>query len=389
VSAPAQAARRLRAPHLYEVDIVRILTFICVIAVHTTSHTAAPSDIGLFALLGLVHFTRDVFFALSAFVLIYSYLSKPVPMKKFWPRRFLLVGVPYLVWSAIYFTASNLNSSHGTFGQLLWRFVQHVLTGTAWYHLYFLLVTMQVYVLVPLIVWVVRATRKHHVTMLAIVLVLQLALYAYYAYTPNEPEWLAMYAKVYFFSYLFFILLGAVLADHAQQLMAWVRTHRPLIGWLTLATGIVTLGVFAFQHWVVGYSLYKSGTPLQPIIVIWSIAVGLGFLAIGSLWAERRVASTRFSRLVNVASDRSFGIFLSHPLVLWLILLAGDGWVAAHIPDPLRTLVVYLGVLVGAVIITEIARRTPASLPLTGRPFGRKKVAPAPPASEAGDVPPN
>lgn len=372
-AAATGAPTRKRAVHLYEVDVVRILTFICVIAVHTTSHTVASTDIGLYSLLGLVHFTRDVFFALSGFVLVYSYLNKPVPMRKFWPRRFLLVGVPYLVWSAIYFFASNIRSPSGTILQTLGRFVVHVLEGTAWYHLYFLLVTMQVYLLVPVIVWLVKKTRGHHIAFLAVVFVFQMALFAYYAYVPGEPDWLASNAKAFFFSYLFFILLGAVLADHALQLMAWVRSHRRLIGFITLGTGILTLGVFAFQHWVVGFSLYKSGTPLQPVTVIWSIGVGLGFLALGSLWAERRVAGSRFSRTVDVASDRSFGIFLSHPLVIWIILTASGSWLVDGVAKPWLTLVAYIMVLVGAVLITEVARRTPASLILTGRPYMHRK----------------
>ncbi|MCU1414130.1 MAG: acyltransferase [Microbacteriaceae bacterium] len=387
-SAPVAVPTK-RAKHLYEVDIVRILTFLCVIAVHTTSHTAAASDIGLYAILGLVHFTRDVFFALSAFVLVYSYLSKPVPMSKFWPRRFLLVGVPYVVWSAIYFTASNVNSPHGTILDALGRFLQHLVTGTAWYHLYFLLVTMQVYLLVPVIVWFVKKTRRHHVAMLSVAFVLQVAFYWYLAYGSTEPAWLESYSKVYFFTYTFFILLGAVLADHARQLMAWVAGHRRLIGWITLGTGLFTLAVFAFVHWVVGYSYYRSGTPLQPVMVVWSIAIGLAFLAIGSYWSERRTAGSRFSRLVDTASDRSFGIFLSHPLVLWLILLPGPNWLTQTIPDPWSTIVAYLTVIVGAVLITEVARRLPVSLALTGRPYRRRVVKPRTPPAEAGDVPSN
>jgi peptidoglycan/LPS O-acetylase OafA/YrhL len=372
-AAAVQPASRARAVHLYEVDVVRILTFICVIAVHTTSHTVAPTDIGLYSLLGLVHFTRDVFFALSGFVLVYSYLNKPVPMKKFWPRRFLLVGVPYLVWSAIYFFSSNIRSPSGTFGETLGRFVIHVLEGTAWYHLYFLLVTMQVYLLVPVIVWLVKKTRGHHVSFLVVLGILQLALFAYYMYGPTEPDWLASNSKAFFFTYVFFIMLGAVLADHALPLMAWVRSHRRLIGLITLGSGILTLAVFAFQHWMLGYSLYHAGTPLQPVIVIWSIGVGLGFLALGSLWAERRVAGSRFSRAVDVASDRSFGIFLSHPLMIWILLTASGSWLIDGVAKPWLTLVAYILVLVGAVVITELARRTPASLMLTGRPYMYKK----------------
>ena len=51
-----------RPRHLYEVDVLRILTFACVIGVHTTSHTVADDDVPLNALLGLLHFTRLVFF---------------------------------------------------------------------------------------------------------------------------------------------------------------------------------------------------------------------------------------------------------------------------------------------------------------------------------------
>ena len=117
-AAPAPARK-----HLWEVDVVRILTFLCVIAVHTTSHTVATDDLPLNLLLGLLHFTRNVFFALTAFVLVYSYLHKPVPMKKFWPRRFLLVGVPYVVWSVIYFVAQNVyNHTTASFGTLAGRF---------------------------------------------------------------------------------------------------------------------------------------------------------------------------------------------------------------------------------------------------------------------------
>ncbi|MCU1514794.1 MAG: acyltransferase [Microbacteriaceae bacterium] len=371
VSSLPDAPRTSR--HLYEIDVVRILTFACVIAVHTTSHTVAGDDIPLYGFLALAHFTRQVFFALSGFVLVYSYLAKPVPMKRFWPRRFLLVGVPYLVWSAIYFIVANIYSPQGSLLDMAGRFVIKVATGTAWYHLYFLLVTMQVYLLVPAIVWLVKKSRGHHVAMLAVFGVFQLVITGVYAYAGWLPGWLDDYSKVYFFSYLFFIMLGAVAADHAEQLLAWVASHRRMIAIIVVATAVLTIAVFAFQAAGMGYSLYRAGTPLQPVIMVWAVAVALGFLAIGSWWAARRQSGGFVARAVDVASDRSFGIFLSHPLVLWLILLAGDGLLAHLVPTPWLTLVAYVLVVVGAVAITELARRSPASLLLTGRPWRPKK----------------
>jgi peptidoglycan/LPS O-acetylase OafA/YrhL len=73
-----------------------------------------------------------------------------------------------------------------------------------------------------------------------------------------------------------------------------------------------------------------------------------------------------------VASDRSFGIFLSHPFFVWFLLWVGDDWLESTVAKPWLTLVTYLAVIVGAILVTEVFRRTPLSLPLTGRPFRQK-----------------
>ena len=240
--APATPATRRR---LYEVDVVRILTFASVIGVHVTSHTVASNDIPLYGLLGLLHFTRLVFFALTTFVLLLGQLNRPKPMRQFWPKRFLLVGVPYVVWSVIYYVASNLHSgSSKSPGQYLGDLLLHIVTGSAWYHLYFLLVTMQVYLLVPVIVWFVRRTRGHHGLVLGIFLVIQLAVTAVYLYHPfGSLGWYGGAEKQFFWSYPFFIIAGAIGADHATPFLDWVRAHRRLIGVIVLV-GLIAAASF-------------------------------------------------------------------------------------------------------------------------------------------------
>jgi peptidoglycan/LPS O-acetylase OafA/YrhL len=359
--------------HLYEIDVLRILTFACVIAVHTTSHTVAADDWGLNGLLALVHFTREVFFALTAFVLVYSYRHKPVPMRKFWPRRFLLVGVPYLVWSAIYVLIDFFEHPSGGVGHLLTTYLVDVITGNAWYHMYFLLVTMQVYLLLPLIQWFVRITRKHHWTLLAISFVVELVIMALYMYWPSTVHWLGVYSNAVFLSYQFFILLGAVGADHATEFLAWVRSHRGVIAVIAVLSGLFMLGVFVCGVLIFGFSQYHAGTPMQPAIVVWSVGIGLGFLALGTKWADTRRPDSLIAKAVDYGSDRSFGIFLSHPLFIWFILWVGGGWVADTIAKPWLTLVVYVAVVIGAVLLTDLLRRTPLSLAFTGRPRSRQK----------------
>ncbi|TCL84308.1 surface polysaccharide O-acyltransferase-like enzyme [Curtobacterium sp. PhB142] len=354
--------------HLYEVDVLRILTFACVIGVHTTSHTAASDDVGLNALLALLHFTRLVFFSLTAFVLVYSYRLRPRPMAQFWPKRFLLVGVPYLAWSFVYVGSSWLLSStrRGDVPDLVRTLAEGIVTGSSWYHLYFLLVTMQVYLLLPVIVWLVRKTRGHHVTTLVVALVVQLVVFAGYKYFPASDAWLHGYQKQFFFSYVFFIVSGAIAADHADAFLRFIRVHRRAVLWAFGGVGALTLGVWALQV-ALGQSLYAAGTPLQPIEAVWSTAVFVGFLAIGARWADRRRPGSPVARFVDYASDRSFGIFLSHPFLIW-ILLYGDSWLEAVVPRPWLTLVTYLLVVVLSVAVTEAFRWTPLSVPLTGRP---------------------
>ncbi|WP_159571226.1 acyltransferase [Curtobacterium sp. 18060] len=354
--------------HLYEVDVLRILTFACVIGVHTTSHTAASDDVGLNALLALLHFTRLVFFSLTAFVLVYSYTLRPRPMAQFWPKRFLLVGVPYLAWSFVYVGSSWLLSStrRGDVPDLVRTLAEGIVTGSSWYHLYFLLVTMQVYLLLPVIVWLVRKTRGHHVTTLVVALVVQLVVFAGYKYFPASDAWLHGYQKQFFFSYVFFIVSGAIAADHADAFLRFIRVHRRAVLWAFAGVGALTLGVWALQV-ALGQSLYAAGTPLQPIEAVWSTAVFVGFLAIGARWADRRRPGSPVARFVDYASDRSFGIFLSHPFLIW-ILLYGDSWLEAVVPRPWLTLVTYLLVVALSVAVTEAFRWTPLSVPLTGRP---------------------
>lgn len=363
---------RVKRRHIHEIDVIRILTFASVIGVHTISHTVGSDDVPLNILLALLHFTREPFFWITGFVLMWSYFHKPVPMRKFWPRRFLLVGVPYLVWSLVYMLVYEYPRTHAdpSAGAFVLDYVRAVLTGNAWYHLYFLLVTMQVYLLVPVIAWLVKRALKQQLAILAVAAAVQLALMSWYHYWPHVLPGFVKYDDQYFFSYSFFIIAGAVCADHGDGFLAWIRRNRPRVALITAACAAFYLIVFAIQR-ASGASLYSSGSPVQPAIVVWGVGVGLGFAALGSLWSDRRREGSLAARTVDTATDRSFGIFLSHPLILWVLLSVPNGWFSTALPQPWMTLTAYVIVVLGAIGLTELLRRTPASLWFTGRPRRR------------------
>lgn len=350
---------------LYELEVVRVLTFACVIAVHVVSHTSRGSA-PLVAALILLHFTREVFFALTGFVLTYSYLRKPTPMRRFWPKRFLLVGVPYLVWTLIYCAIGAIGSPFEA-GPFLLHLLLATLTGTAYYHLYFLLVTMQIYLLFPLLIRLVIATRRRHWLLVAVAFAVQLMVSALDAYLPGSLHWINIVSNV--IDYQAFIIGGAVAADHADEVLRWVRRHGRLIAVVTALSAAAAIGGYALQLHA-GFSPYRAATAYQPIVILWSVPAAAALLAIGAWWVDRR--PTARHRTLDYLSDRSFGVFLAHPLVLWALLGVAGGILNTW-PPLVATLVAYPIVALGALGIADAARRSILSLPLAGRPRAARR----------------
>ena len=94
----ADAPRRTRE-HLYEIDLIRSVTAICVVGVHAVAFTVilAHTDLGVLAqnaVVSALHFTREIFLSITAFVMVYGYANRPFSFLTFWRKRGLGVLVP-------------------------------------------------------------------------------------------------------------------------------------------------------------------------------------------------------------------------------------------------------------------------------------------------------
>jgi peptidoglycan/LPS O-acetylase OafA/YrhL len=365
-----------RSRHLHEIDLLRLLTFASVIAVHSLSFASPTPQVPWYGLEALLHFTRQVFFGLTGFVLVYGYLHRPRPLSQFWPKRFLLVGVPYLTWSFVYVFAGWVASDtrRGDVPSLVESYSQDILTGNAKYHLYFLLVTMEVYLIVPALVWIARRTLRTQLGILVAAFSVQMAILAVYKYAPDAYGPAHDWVENLFPTYLFPIVGGAVAASHGTAFLDWIRRRRGTVGLIVLVGAVVTLAVYAIQL-AAGQSPAAASTEMQPVEAVWSAVAGIGLLTVGAIWADLRHPTSRPSRFVEWASDRSFGVYLAHPLVIWLVLLGP--WFDDVVPAWLRFPALYCCAAVGAMIISDALRRTPASMPFTGRSWSRLGARPA------------
>lgn len=375
-AAPAPSKARVR--HVDELDVIRVLTFACVIGVHVVSHDNARASVSANAALILLHFTREAFFWLTGFVLTLQYGRRHLDLTRFYRRRFQLVGIPYVAWSLIYFalTLHTTPTARGHWGTLL---LQDLAFGQAWYHLYFLLVSLQVYLLFPLIAALIRRTEGHHGVLLAVAGVVQFAVLAglkWEAPYTGWASWMNAHESVLFWNYEFWVIAGAVAAWHIDAVRAWTATYRrPLAVAVVVAAGL-TLAYYAAEL-STGESPRAACAVLQPIMLFWSPAAVLGLFLIGRRYAAAPATSALRSA-VKFASDRSFGIFLVHPLVIWTAGQFIDRWTTQHIANPWRTFTMYVVAVTGAVLVTEVLRRIPVSLILTGRPMLRRRRADTP-----------
>jgi peptidoglycan/LPS O-acetylase OafA/YrhL len=392
-AAPAAAAAPARSrPHIVAFDMIRLIIMVFVVGVHTLAFGGGQVTLALGAVTTVFHTSRELFLLLTALVLTYNYgHRKRLDWLRFWRRRYWLVLPAYVTWSAIYYAADG--SGRGPFPS---AFLHDLLNAGARYHLYFLLVSMQIYLLFPVFRWVLRKTEGHHghlwlaTAAVAYQLWLTCALHYHLGRPAAGPlaEFLNGAGQgIWVDSYVLYVVAGAIAGWHFEQICAFTRRHLGTVWRIALAAavGVVAgIGTYLIEIYGFGATPANASAVFQPIVVVEAIAFGWALLGGGLLWSDRGAPHRKFCA---AGSASSFGIYLAHPLVLQgLIALAGasflgpDGGLLGAVrraPDGLEV-VALLGVAVPIIygvawVIASAARRTPLSLMLTGREYSDNK----------------
>lgn len=373
VDAPAAAARRLPPSrgHLDQADLFRVLTFSAVVAVHSFAFTNPPDSHVANGFAVVLHFTREAFFFLTGFVLVHAQRDRTLQVRRFWTKRLRLIGVPYLVWSVLYW-ADGLLIAPRPARQAVSDLVWGVLGGHAAYHLYFLLVSIQVYLAFPLLLALMRACRRRPLVVVAVLLVYEVAVMYWLhdvAPTTGVAGWVAGKAFVLLPTYLLWVVLGGLAAQHLEAAQAWLVTHSRLVVVLGVLAVAASLGFYAWDlaHGHTSLDTDASAV-LQPVMVLDSLGVMALLAVVSCRWAVARPAHPTTASVLAWCSSASFGVYLVHALVLDRVLTLGlHGPVPTLVPQPFASVLAWVLTLAGSVALVAVLRRTPLSLPLTGR----------------------
>ena len=375
----SHAVARDRKPHLRQIDRLRIITALSVVAVHVLGNSTFL-DKGFGALVAQAmfitsfHFTREVFMFLTALALTYVYYGKPFATGHFWKRRALGVLLPYSVWSVIYVLANVRPTSIGAF---LGSSALAILTGDASYQLYYILLTLEFYIIFPVVLRALPLLARRIKTTLIISFTLEvLILFFIHDILPNialpssASFLVGQFTDRFVLVYQFYFVLGALTALHLPEIKAFMLRHGP---WMIAAGVVALVGLeinFLVQVGPSSGAMGRAVAVLQPMMAPYSLGA-IAFLYWLALVLAQRVEqrkALRTERVWHQLSDAAFGVYLVHPLFIgafmWIIVPP----VRAYLPAGLIIFIVWAMTAFCSVASTVLLLRTPVLSRLVGRP---------------------
>lgn len=382
--APGARPKKQSRPHVYELDPLRATTALVVVAVHVLAFTAALNHTALGlqiqnAIVTSVHYTREMFMFVTAFALTYVYYGKPFSTLTFWKKRALGVLLPYCVWTLIYVWASNTQHSFSSF---ITTSLVDIATGRASYQLYYILLTLQFYLLLPLFLPLIGWLKKYPWRTLLVSFVLEVVfLYADYhiiqrGLAPNTSFWqfFGQFQDSIVFTYQFYFILGGLVAIYLPQVLAFLKCY----GWWTCAAFVVAIAAL-WIHFFVQVNVYHEPigyavSVLQPIMTFYSLAVIACFFWFAYRWASNTHTNGKPKgyRIWGTLSDASFGVYLIHALILnWLLQHIVPGMPQAW-PVALRVFLTWFITAGGAALASIIIM----NIPIVSRLVGRSRPLP-------------
>ncbi len=320
--------------HLYEIDLMRAFIILGVVCVHNVSFYnlfnpgITTPNVLLEMLLTALHFTRESFLFITGLVLFITYYRKPFKATTFWKKRFFLIAIPYIFWTVAYilFSGTYLNNFSWTASHLFHTISIALLTGNQFF-LYFLLISMQLYVVFPFFVMWMKKMEKWHVWIFVGSFFLELFLmWLNSAYVQNVNvthlpfilKWLILLRDRNLLTYQFWFIAGAELAIYYNPIRNYVVKYTRLLLVAFLAMLLALWIHFAIGRLLLHQDYSMSDLVLQPFMIPYSLIITAVLWRAGIAWADNRhKASIRwFSGFVKMVAAASFGVFLVHPFAL-------------------------------------------------------------------------
>lgn len=318
---------------VYELDVLRAVSAVAVVLIHVTATpmVTLPVDSPSFFATSLVNqwsrFSIPAFVLITGVVLYHQYGRQAAgdggqstfDTRRYLYRRFQAIGVPYLVWTALYLLFRA--PIEGSWAQLPANLVTAAIQGTAMYQLYYIVLVFQFYLLFPLIRGLGSSRRLGWIVAAALLVQGVLMWDTFYGLFTNQISTPWLVGLLRFRDRLFpwwigYFAVGAWIAANLRTVLAATRRLLwPLTG---VAAALLAWMMAEYMGLMAqGGSVGFAASGFRPTAYLYSLAAVFALLGLGGWVTER---DNRLSRLLLSLANHSFGIFLVHPLVLEVVL---------------------------------------------------------------------
>jgi peptidoglycan/LPS O-acetylase OafA/YrhL len=253
------------------------------------------------------------------------------------------VGLVYIVWTVIYFpvAAAKRSSDFPYFrvpmssifsGAGVHNLLFNLATG--YYHLYFLLVLLEFYVVFPLVLAFVRRFPRSHIAVVLGALLWQLLFpyavrHAWFGFVFSSKLETRL-----IFSYALYLLGGVIAALYLERFHDWVVRHqRAILIWTVVAGAVPIVLDYLYRHGRHIPKLLTPGAdPFAAAVLPYDVGAIVAVYLLGVyLVNPKRSARTR--AIVASGSEAAYGIYVSQ--LLWIFALhrvaTRFGWLT-HVP---------------------------------------------------------
>ena len=291
-----------------EISFLNVILCLMVIFIHVTSaaiYNLSPtcgSVIVLYALYKFCGFAVYGFVFLSGMKLFLN-KSGVVNLKSYYVSRFKKIYIPYILFTVIYY----LFKIRFVFYDPSYTFnmkdlLLYILNGNVECHLYFIIIIMQFYLLLPFWHYLTGFKAKIVLPVAFIINVICALVFSFYVFNDRI-----------FTTYLFYWILGCFCGKYYERFKNFLAEKRKNIIWIYV--------IFCVLNIMLSYLSYTKILPvdaelMEIINILFCIASVIFFYKLSFKVYKWKIFDNRF---VNAISNASFEIYLSHILFVHMI----------------------------------------------------------------------
>lgn len=277
-----------------EIDYFRVFACFSVIVIHVSAIGVVSFNQTSSYYKFIIFINRFFSFAVPAFIFLsgmtnsYNKIGK-VNYFKFIKRKVSRILIPYLVWNIIYYTVLLICYD--------WQinivfFLRKFITGDMYYHLYFVVIIVQLYLLTPVFDYIFSKYNKNNILIIAAIITILSSIKLKFIYSDRI-----------FLKYLIYYVLGIYAAKEYNTFVKKVKKYKVF----SFITYIILTIIYAILFH------YKNYTVIDYICVPFSI---VSIIFYYSVCMNLNMCKNKIYNVITKISKSSYYIYLMHPLIL-------------------------------------------------------------------------